>query len=332
MKRLIYLLLLVPFFVSSQKTIVFYTDFETDQWSTTPGANEWENDPGEGTIRTTAWTGAAPAPAITAGRDGTGRAVWMGTHSDDSSRSELFRDRVIRTDVPTYVGYSIYINERLPSSRAYSQMRNMKQSSDPVNNNAAKNPYMLRQHSDNGKLFFNLLTDPTVAQTNPGPTGASEGALFWPNVAGPTVQGTDGSVAADYGFDFNMNEWIDIVIYWDALDYDTDNTLKIWVNGDLVVDWYGVTNRRYMPENSEGNYLEVSGDLKHNIGTYWASAGVQGNAYFDEYRVCEGAGCTYEDASPLGLSPNGAPLSSNNVLKSGRIRGPGGAYYKIINN
>lgn len=315
-KRLFLLLLLIPFLCSAQKTITFYTDFESDQWSTSPGPNEWENDPGEGPIRRTNWTGAAPAPAITSGRDGTGDALWTGQHSLDPDRSELFRDRVIRTDQPTYVGYAIWIDERLPTSRAYSQMRNMKNSSDPPSSSAAKNPYMLRQHSNSEKGYFNLLTDPLVAEVCPAPNGASEGAEEWPK---------DGN-----GFDLPSDQWNDIVIYWDALDYDNDNTLKIWVNGVLVVDHFGVTNRRYMPPNENSDCLEISGDLKHNIGVYWSSAGPSGEAYFDDYKVCEGAGCTYADVDPNPSGSGGTPDPVTVKTTGGSIKGSAGVKKLII--
>lgn len=294
MKKILYILLLLPLLTWGQKTMVWDTDFETDQWNVNSSSQDiWEYKDDMPAPRTTDHASAA----ISVGRDGVNRAVWLGDWNNHPTRSELFADRFLRTDQPTYVGWAMYIDESPPGSRTLAQFRNMKASSDPPTTTAAKNPITIRRHpSEPDRLVAYLYTDASIAETVPQANGASPGAEQWPK------NHSDGGV----GFDYAEDTWIDIVMYWSALSYTSGNTFKMWVDGDLIINHTGVTNLRYMPTG-----LEISGDLKHNIGPYWASTNSpQGNVYYDDYKACEGAGCTYEDVSPLGSSPNGSSSPS----------------------
>jgi hypothetical protein len=269
-----------------QGSIIFNTDFETVQWTTdgsTP--NTWEYD--QGIPRTTDHGSAA----ISKGRDGTGRAVWLGDYNGHSTRNELGRGRLSNWG-EHWIGYSIMITEAAQSSRVYSQFRNMVPKGLGTGRGVV-NPVTLRQGAP-GKLYFATATiaaNVDVVQ----PSGASTGTQSLP--AG--------------GFDYKLNEWIDIVIHWKlafgsgytgpATPYDVDGYLEIWVNGEKIIDHIGTTTYRYANETG----VEYDGDIAHTIGVYWSSTNSpQGNVYFDEYKVWEGSGGTYEDVSPLGLSPN----------------------------
>ena len=289
MKKLLYILFLFPFLSMSQGSIIWYTDFETDQWSLSGGSNIWEYEADRGIPRTTDHVSAA----ISSGRSGTGRAIWLGDYNSNSTRNEVGSDRMVDFD-EHWIGFSMYVTQATQNSRPYAQWRPVTASP----NQGVVNSLTLRQGST-GQMYWNTATD--LAEVDVvHPSGAGTGA---------EVKGT---------FNYNLNEWIDIVIHQKlrfgaAYDdtgaptsWDEDGYFQIWVNGDLIVDHTGTTVYRYSNNPDETTKLEFDGDVTPSFGPYWSSLNSpQGDVYYDEYKVWAGAGGTYEDVSPLGLSPGG---------------------------
>lgn len=236
---------------------IWYTDFETDQWNLSgSGVGTWEYEADRGVPRTT-----------TNSRAGS-RAVHLGDYNGHVTRNEIHRNR-LSTWGEHWIGFSIKVTEAAQNSRVYAQFRNMRPQGSP--DFGGVNPVTLRQGSA-GKMYFATSTDETkvdVIQKSGASTGTER----------------------TY-FDYNLDEWIDVVIHWE-LD-PVDGFLEIWVNGEKIIDETGTTTYRYA--NVSG--IPYDGDIKHTIGVYWSSKNSpQGDVYFDEYKVWKGPG-TYEDVAP----------------------------------
>ena len=126
--------------------ITFYTDFETDQWGDNgipePQGNFWEVD--HGLPRTT----DHPDSPLKAGRNGSGRALWLGSYNGDSSRNELGKDNALSFR-EHWMGVSIYVQNKLDATRLMIQNRLI---ADGSSNTV--NAISLRQASDPGKTLF----------------------------------------------------------------------------------------------------------------------------------------------------------------------------------
>lgn len=265
--------------------ITFYTDFETDQWGDNgvpePQGNFWEVD--HGLPRTT----DHPDSPLKAGRNGSGRALWLGSYNGDSSRNELGKDNALSFR-EHWMGVSIYVQNKLDATRLMIQNRLI---ADGSSNTV--NAISLRQASDPGKLYFSIPTDVNSVDAQP-----NNGA---------------GSNTESVSFDYNEGEWIDIVLHYKgafgtdyqgpdtselarSLGFDprSDGFIEIWVNGEKIVDHVGTTAYRYAREGQE-----ITGIITPKIGPYWSDAlSPNGDVYYDNYRLWVGPDGTYQDVDP----------------------------------
>lgn len=265
--------------------ITFHTDFETDQWGDNgvnpPAGNFWEVD--QGLPRTT----DHPDSPLAAGRNGTGRAVWLGAYNNDETRNELGRDNALSFG-EHWMGVSVYVQNRLDRDRIMIQNRLLANGTSRT-----VNAISLRQSNDPGQLYFSIPTDVDSVDTLP-----TNGA---------------GSNTESVAFDYNEGEWIDVVLHYQGAfgaDYEgpdtselaanlgfdprSDGFIEIWVNGEKLVDHVGTTVFRYAREGEE-----VTGIITPKIGPYWSSANSpNGDVYYDNYRLWVGPDGTYEDVDP----------------------------------
>lgn len=265
--------------------ITFFTDFETDQWGENgvnpPAGSFWEVD--HGMPRTT----DHPDSPLKAGRDGTGRAVWLGAYNNDKTRNELGRDDALSFR-EHWMGVSVNIQSRLPRSRIIIQNR-------LISNGSSKtvNAISLRQAEEDGKLYFSIPTDVNSVDVRP-----ANGA---------------GSNTESIYFDYTEGEWLDIVIHYKgafgadyqgpdtselarSLGFDprSDGFIEIWVNGEKIVDHVGTTAYRYARHGQE-----VTGIITPKIGPYWSdSFAPQGDVFYDNYRLWVGPDGTYQALDP----------------------------------
>ncbi|WP_435625427.1 heparin lyase I family protein [Flagellimonas sp.] len=264
--------------------ITFYTDFETDQWGDNgvpePAGNFWEVD--HGLPRTT----DHPDSPLKAGRNGTGRALWLGAYNGDPTRNEVGKDNAL-SFTEHWVGVSIYVENELDRSRIMIQNRLIANGSSKTVNTIS-----LRQ-GDPGELYFSIPTDVNSVDTRP-----TNGA---------------GSNTESVFFNYNPGEWIDIVLHYKGafganyqgpdtselarnLGFDprSDGFIEIWVNGEKLVDHVGTTAYRYAREGQE-----ISGIITPKIGPYWSgSNSPRGDVYYDNYRLWVGPDGTYQDVDP----------------------------------
>ena len=265
--------------------ITFFTDFETDQWGESgekePAGNFWEVD--HGAPRTT----DHPDSPLKAGRNGTGRAIWLGAYNNDPTRNEVGKDDALSLR-EHWMGVSIYVQDKLNIARILIQNR-------LIANGSSKtvNAISLRQAEDPGKLYFSIPTDVNSVDTLP-----ANGA---------------GSNTESVFFDYNEGEWIDIVLHYKGAfgaDYQGPNTselarnlgfdprsdgyIEIWVNGEKIVDHVGTTVYRYARPGQE-----ITGVISPKIGPYWSSAfSPKGDVYYDNYSLWVGPDGSFEDVNP----------------------------------
>lgn len=266
--------------------ITFYTNFETDQWGANganpPAGNFWEVD--HGLPRTT----DHPDSILKSGRNGTGRAVWLGAYNNDSTRNELGRDNALSFN-EHWMGVSVYIQNELDQARIIIQNRLLAPGSS-----STVNAISLRQgEPETGKLYFSLPTDVNSVDTLPR------------NGAGSNTESVP--------FDYNKGEWVDIVLHYKGafgadykgpdtskiasnigFDPRSDGFIKIWVNGKLIVDHVGTTAYRYAKGGEE-----ITGIITPKIGPYWSSGNTpRGDVYYDNYKLWVGPKGTFQDVDP----------------------------------
>lgn len=262
--------------------ITFYTDFETDQWGANgenpPAGSFWEVD--HGLPRTT----DHPDSPLKAGRNGTGRALWLGAYNGDATRNEVGRDNALSWN-EHWIGFSLYIDNPMAQDRIMMQNANLNPSSS-----SRVNALALRQSS--GQLIFSICTDVNSVDTLP-----TNGA---------------GSNTESVYFDYNDDEWIDIVIHYKGafgadyrgpdtselarnLGFDprSDGFIEIWVNDEKIVDHVGTTTFRYVRQGGE-----YTGLITPKIGPYWADREEIGDIYYDNYTIWTGPGGTYQAVDP----------------------------------
>ena len=183
-------------------------------------------------------------------------------------RNELNVDNLMSVNTPTWIGFSFKILEPVPNFRIVKQLREV-----PTN---STNVLSIRCREDS-QLEFETSTNPDYADVTVG-SGAGWGSE---------------SVLVDY----TLDQWHDVVIYMDS-DY-LDGALKIWFDGELIVNKVNTTT--HYRRTTDGTIK--SGIIYPKIGPYQSGAGDFGIIHYDTYKVWEGEGGTYEDVSPLGLSP-----------------------------
>ena len=270
--------------------ITFYTDFETDQWGPDgekePTGNFWEVD--HGLPRTT----EHPESHVKAGRNGTGRALWLGSYNGDPTRNEVGKDFSM-SFVEHWVGVSVFVQTPLDESRILIQNRLL---ANGTSNTV--NAISLRQGKNLGELYFSLPTNVDRVDQTQASLGTWKGA---------------GTNTESVYFDYNEGEWIDIVLHYKGafgadykgpdtselareLGFDprSDGFIEIWVNGEKVVDHVGTTVYRYAKHGQE-----ATGIITPKIGPYWSSANApKGDVYYDNYKIWIGPDGTFADVDP----------------------------------
>ncbi|WP_158259155.1 heparin lyase I family protein [Flagellimonas meridianipacifica] len=245
-------------------SIIWNTNFETVQWSSKgSAANGMWETEGDTQVR-----------RVDDARFSK-QAIWLGDFNNGSTRNEIKANRLLDWG-EHWIGFSMKVTEALPSARTYIQFRNTRKSGGV--GKGVINPVTLRQRNRPGQMYFQTSTNESNVDKI-YETGASTG--------------TQSTV-----FDYELDEYIDFVIHW-VLDPE-DGYLEIWVNGEKIVDERGTTTYRYAHVDGE----PYDGDVGVQMGLYWGkNNSPQGNAFYDEFKVWKGAGGTYEDVSPGGLSP-----------------------------
>ena len=277
--------------------VIFLTDFEPagttytyEQWGAN-GANpaeinQWEVDHGD--PRTTATSGSP----LTSGREGTGRALWLGAYNAPDDRNEVGKD-ILQPFGEQWVSFSVYPHENTPGTRLFYQLRCL-----APGGSSTVNALSLRHDSTTNRWYFSLPTN--VA--NVDQTQATLGT--W-NGAGTNTQSVF--------FDYNFQGWNDIVIHYkgafgadytgpdtsslvETFGYDprSDGFIEIWVNGNKIVDHVGTTLYRY-----ERNGGEIRFGFTPKIGPYWSNAfAPQGEYYYDNFKVWVGPGGSLAEMNP----------------------------------
>jgi hypothetical protein len=214
-------------------------------------------------------------------REGTGAVRF--TKDAGGSRSEIVingNNRYYQWDQDYWVGYSMKVVEQVSGFGIVSQHH--ARPSGGVGS-AGNNAFSITT-VDADTFRFYTSTDPAQVNDNPGSTAA----------LGNSPVGTQVTIQNDS--QYVLGEWNDIVLNF-RLSENNTGYYRIWHNGFLI----------YEIVNSPTAYLfDADGTLKdredyQKLGIYYGSAGT-GIVDFDAFRVWKGAGGTYEDVSPLGLS------------------------------
>jgi len=191
------------------------------------------------------------------------------TSGSGDTRNEINANNLMSWGNEYWIGFAFKIVEEVPSSRLFMQIRQV-----PTN---STNPISLR--IVNGQVRIDHTTDPALGDVTPG-SGAGAGAEHT-------------------FFQHTLNQWHVFVAYFKP-DYQNGD-LKIWMDGDLLVEKINTTT--VYRRNVEGTIL--NGTLYGKLGPYWANLAHEGIIRYDGYKVGQGAGGTYKDVHPLGLSPSG---------------------------
>ena len=291
-------------------SVSFFTDFETgtytytDQWGANgspPGeSNQWEVD--HGTPRTTDHASAA----ISVGRDGTGRAVWLGSYNGDGSRNELGRDNAVSWG-EHWIGFSMYIDNPMLNSRIVFQERNL---TDGGSNSV--NPISIRENNNGTQL--NISISQSVDFVDATNTYLAANTPLNPDTGSPVSSWYGaGTGSTTYTYNYSTGQWYDFVIHYKGafganytgpdtsamarqLGYDprSDGYVELWINGVKIVDHVGTTT--YARER-DGAYC--IGEITPKIGPYWSSGGdLPADIYYDNFKVWNGPGGTFNDVDP----------------------------------
>lgn len=205
------------------------------------------------------------------------------TSAGGALRSELTRQYTgvantyfIDWNTEYWVGYPIRINTAVQGYGILTQFR-------PYGDNGS-NAYTLQNNTGN-KLSFLLATNDAIVNDTPD-TAATWGA-------------------ERYDADYVIGQWHDIVMHFN-LSTTTSGYWEVWVDGIKVVDEHNTVSTYAKHINGidkdPRNYMK--------IGAYYGS-GTGADIDFDSFKIWEGAGGSYEDVSPLGLSPSGTPVPNN---------------------
>lgn len=248
---------------TDQGSIIWHTDFETVQWS--------KNGDPDNNI----WELDGNSEIRTTSDARTGnQAIRLGAFNGDEKRNEINVDRLLGWE-EHWIGFSIKIVEETYKARTYVQFRNLRASGGV--GDGVINPVTLRQ-GDSGQLYFQTSTvESNVDKIYED--GASTGTQR-------------------HNLNYDVNEYNDFVIHW-VLD-PVDGYLEVWHNGVKIIDEKGTTTYRYAHVDGE----PYDGDVYPKLGVYWSHNNEpKGEALYDSFKVWKGAGGTYEDVSPGGLSP-----------------------------
>lgn len=317
--------------------VYLYTDFEAatypyDQYGPTgspePERNQWEVD--QGTPRLT----DNVESLLTTGREGTGRAFWLGSYNSPTG-TEFDRNEVGK-DLATsfgeqWIAFSTYIQNPMNDSRIMFQLRCL-----APGGTSTVNALSLRQADNGTQLYFSLADDVTRVDQTEASLGTWNGA---------------GTGTSSVFFDYNVGEWIDVVIHYKGAfgaaytgpdvttlsrttagyDLRSDGFIEIWVNGVKLVDHVGTTLYRYEKQGGE-----IRWGFTPKFGAYWSTAlmpipsGTSYDVYYDNITIWNGPGGTFSDVDP---SPGTIPSSNGKVIKArgGRVK-VNGKFMRIKTN
>jgi len=271
MIRALLFLFLFPSVIFGQGSIIWDTDFNSIQWSVDGSGRNGDPQLWE--------TNGATANLVGNAREGTG-AVELPMESDNE-RNEMNVDALFfdAWNEEFWIGFSFKIVEPLPSSRLFMQIRC--KAIDP--DSPTVNPIGFRQESP-GKWYIQTATDPNYYDVAPVPFGGAGSYTESSNL-----------------IDYVQGEWNDVVIYWkpNSVGNSSDGDVKIWVNGEVIVD---KSNTTTVYRRSVDGVI-IDDFFAPKIGPYAGTLDRVGVYHYDAYKVWKGAGGTYEDVSPLGLSP-----------------------------
>lgn len=299
-------------------SVTFFTDFETatytyaDQWGSNgvpeSEINQWEVD--TGLPRTTDHVDAD----ISTGRDGTGRAIWLGSYNSPTGseydRNELGKDNALSWG-EHWIGLSFYVANPMLNSRIIFQERNL---TDGGSNSV--NPISIRENSNGTQLSISLSqTLDFVDATN---TYLAANTPLNPDTGSPVSSWYGaGTGATTYNVNYTPGTWVDFVMHFKGafgagytgdtttlarqLGYDpkSDGYVEIWINGVKVIDHVGTTT--YARER-DGAF--TIGEISPKIGPYWSSAltpipgGTSYDIYYDNFKIWNGPGGTFADVDP----------------------------------
>ncbi|MEY8020105.1 heparin lyase I family protein [Muriicola sp. SD30] len=285
--------------------VYLFTDFENgtypyQQWgpngSPEPEQNQWEID--NGTPRTT----DHPDSPLKAGRNGTGRALWLGNYNSPNgteyNRNQVGKD-VAHPFGEWWCGFSFYIQNPTGNSRLFYQARLL-----APGGSSTVNALSLREASNGTQLYWSLADDVTRVDQTSESLGTWNGA---------------GTGTSSVSFDYNPRQWYDVVIHFKGafgadytgpdtqelgrnhFGYDprSDGFIEIWVNGQKIVDQTGTTLYRY--ERRGG---EIRLGITPVFGPYWSDAlmpipeGTNYDIFFDNIKMWNGPDGTYQDVDP----------------------------------
>ena len=249
-----------------------------------------------------------PSSPVTSGREGTGRALWLGDYNSPTG-SEYDRNEVTAKDelLPFdewWLGISVYPQNNLQDSRLFFQIRNL-----AAGGTNTVNTLSFRHDTDTDRWYVSLADNPANVDQTEATLGGWNGA---------------GTGTSSVFFDYNFRQWNDIVIHYkagfgagysgpengpqhptqlqtlsdleDMFGYDpaTDGFIEIWVDGTKIVDHTGTTIYRY---ERSGHQIRFGKTPK--FGTYWGGSNTaQGDYYYDNYKVWLGSGGSYEVVDP----------------------------------
>ena len=186
-------------------------------------------------------------------------------------RNEFNVDGLFSWGTEYWIGYAFKIVEDCDNLRPFTQIRQAPGSST--------NAFTLRS-VDGGQVAICTSTNAALADVAPSGSGGDGQELTY--------------------FNRVLNQWHVIVMH---VNWDYQNGfIKVWIDGDLLVDKTGTTTYR-----RDANNDVLPGTVYPKIGPYPGNVADKiGEIHYDRYQVWEGAGGSYEDVHPLGLSPNGS--------------------------
>lgn len=261
------ILLLITASTFAQGSIVFDTNFESaselQQSDTT-----WRSD----------LPAANPPNANVILNDGNaleGNGYVKMLYTDGGIRSEISRQYIGNANtyfldwgVEYWLGYAMRVNVPVDGYKIVTQFR-------PYGDGGS-NPFTLDTYNSN-TLYFKWSTNSSIKDDVPT-TSAGWGGV---NYSAPYITG----------------EWTHIVMHF--VIHPTNGYVQTWVNGTQYMNHTGTTT---YTKKTNGTTKDPRNYIK--IGPYYGDYTNQlMDIDYDAFSLWEGAGGTYEDVSPLGLSP-----------------------------
>ena len=185
-----------------------------------------------------------------------------------------------------WVAYSFYI-QQVPEKWGLIHQNHAVPNNEDWSTTAGPNGFSIK--TENGNLVFTGSTNEALAYVKPSSGGADWGEEVYHQEPVKTGQ------------------WYDIVTHF---KYSPDNTgfMEIWINGEQVVDYTGVTTYA----------VDTAGDLRATynylkLGLYLG--GANGEVYYDNVRIGD-ASSSYAEVASGGPADNGPSAPANVIIVS----------------